>query len=74
MIYSKALYLFTVLSITDFKYLEEANIINETLSNKEKLQDALLVLNRMNGPMDLIFLIKNKLKKNKGDLKWKIKY
>ncbi|MBQ3297502.1 MAG: hypothetical protein IJG97_01715 [Bacilli bacterium] len=55
--------------ITDFKYLEEANIINETLSNKEKLQDALLVLNRMNGPMDLIFLIKNKLKKNKGDLK-----
>ena len=55
--------------ITDFNYLEEANIINETLSNKEKLQDALLVLNRMNGPMDLIFLIKNKLKKNKGDLK-----
>ena len=55
--------------ITDFNYLEEANIINETLSNKEKLQDALLVLNRMNGPMDLVFLIKNKLKKNKGDLK-----
>ena len=30
--------------------------------DKRKLQDALLVLNKMNGPMDLVFLIKDKLK------------
>ena len=51
--------------IDNFNYEEEANLVKEKLTNKEKLQDALLVLNRINGPMDLIFQIKSKLKKYK---------
>lgn len=49
--------------IDDFNYKEEALLIKDKLSDKVKLQDALLVLNRINGPMELVFLIKNKLKK-----------
>lgn len=48
--------------IDNFDYREEAKLIKEKLSDKEKLQDALLVLNRLDGYMDLILLIKNKLK------------
>ena len=48
--------------IDDFNYKEEAELLKE-LPDKVKLQDALLVLNRINGPMDLVFLVKNKLKK-----------
>ena len=51
--------------IDNFNYEEEDTKTKENLSNKEKLQDALLVLNRMDGPMDLVFLIKKKLKKYK---------
>ena len=51
--------------IDNFNYEEEANLVKEKLTTKEKLQDALLVLNRINGPMDLIFQIKNKLMKYK---------
>lgn len=49
--------------IDNFDYREEANKIKDSLSEKRKLQDALLVLNRIKGPMDLIFLIQKKLKK-----------
>lgn len=49
--------------IKDFNYLEEVEKVKENVSDKTKLQDALLVLNKMNAPMDLIFLIKNRLKK-----------
>ena len=48
--------------IPNFDYKEEARIVKENVSDKTKLQDALLVLNKMNGPMDLVFLIKNRLK------------
>ena len=51
--------------IDNFNYEEEALKVKENVSEKTKLQDALLVLNRINGPMDLIFQIKNKLKKYK---------
>ena len=51
--------------IDNFNYKEEALLINDNLSEKRKLQDALLVLNKMNGPMDLVFLIKKRLKKYK---------
>ena len=37
--------------------------VKDTVSEKRKLQDALIVLNLINGPMDLVFLIKDKLKK-----------
>ena len=49
--------------IDDFDYRMEADLIKDNVSEKTKLQDALLVLNKMNGPMDLVFLIKLKLKK-----------
>lgn len=48
--------------IDNFNYDKEAEKIKEKTSTKTKLQDALLVINRINGPMDLVFLIKNKLK------------
>lgn len=51
--------------IDNFNYKEEASIIKENTSDKTKLQDALLVLNRIDGPMDLVFLIKKKLRKYK---------
>lgn len=44
-----------------FDYKEEAKIIKDRVSDKVKLQDALLVLNRINGPMELVFLIKKRL-------------
>ena len=51
--------------IENFNYREEAKLIKENRSIKTKLQDALLVLNIIDGPMDLVFLIKDKLKKYK---------
>ncbi len=44
-------------------FLEEAKNVKDTVSEKVKLQDALLVLNRIEGPMDLVFMIKERLKK-----------
>ena len=49
--------------IPNFNYLEEENKIKDNVPKKRKLQDALLVLNRINGPMDLVFMIKEELKK-----------
>lgn len=49
--------------IDNFDYEEEANKVKETVANKTKLQDALLVLHKIDGPMDLVFLIKKRLKK-----------
>ena len=49
--------------IDHFDYMKEVKNVKDTVSDKTKLQDALLVLNRMNGPMDLVFLIKKELKK-----------
>lgn len=55
---------FISLNPTDaFSYEEETISVKETVSDKVKLQDALLVLNHMNGPMDLVFLIKERLRK-----------
>ena len=51
--------------IDNFDYEKEAKLIKEKVSDKTKLQDALLVLNKMKGPMDLVLLIKKELKKYK---------
>ena len=48
--------------IDNFDYEKEALIIKDSVSDRVKLQDALLVLNRMKGSMDLVFLIKRRLK------------
>lgn len=47
---------------SNFNYEEESEYIKDKVSEKVKLQDALLVLNKINGPMELVFLIKDKLK------------
>ena len=49
--------------IPNFDYFYEAQLIEERLSLRTKLQDALLVLHRINASMDLILMIKAKLKK-----------
>lgn len=49
--------------IDNFDYHAEHIKVKDTVSEKRKLQDALIVLNLINGPMDLVFLIKEKLKK-----------
>lgn len=49
--------------INGFDYKKEADDIKDNVSEKVKLQDALLVLNKINAQMDLVFLIKKRLKK-----------
>lgn len=48
--------------IDDFNYLEEAMKVKKEVSEKVKLQDALLILNKINASMELIFLIKDRIK------------
>ena len=50
-------------SISDEIYIRENEDVKVNVSDRVKLQDALLVLNKINGSMDLVFLIKNRLKK-----------
>ena len=49
--------------IDNFDYKAEADDIKDNVSEKVKLQDALLVLNKINASMDLVFLVKERLKK-----------
>lgn len=47
--------------INDFNYIEDANSLNN-LPLKRKLQDSLIVLNKIDCPFELILLIKRRLK------------
>lgn len=49
--------------IDKFNYKEEAKKYEEELSEITKLQDALLVLNKINASMELVLLVKKRLKK-----------
>lgn len=49
--------------IDNFDYLEKAKEYEEELDEKTKLQDSLLVLNKINAPMELVLLVKSRLKK-----------
>ena len=49
--------------IDDFNYKEEAKKYEEELNEITKLQDSLLVLNKINASMELVLLVKSKLKK-----------
>lgn len=49
--------------IADFNYKEEAEKYEEELSEITKLQDSLLVLNKINASMELVLLVKKRLKK-----------
>ena len=51
--------------IDNFDYKKEASLIEENISLKTKLQDALLVLNKINGPIELTLLIKKRIKELK---------
>ena len=55
----------TVNPINDFNYKEEAMLVKDNVNDRVKLQDALIVLNSINGSMDLVFMIKKRLKKYK---------
>ena len=48
--------------VKDFDYEEEARKVEKELSLKTKLQDALIVLPRVNASMELILLVKERLK------------
>ena len=48
--------------IDNFDYLAEAEFIKDKVPNKSKLQDSLLVLNKVKAPMDLVLLVKQRLK------------
>lgn len=48
--------------IENLNYRDYAEKIEQEISLKTKLQDALLVLNKINGPIDLILMIKRRLK------------
>lgn len=49
--------------IDNFNYKEEAKKYEEELSEITKLQDSLLVLNKINASMELVLLVKKRLKK-----------
>lgn len=49
--------------IDNFNYKEEAIKYEEELSEITKLQDALLVLNKINASMELVLLVKKRLKR-----------
>ena len=49
--------------IDNFNYKEEAKKYEEELTEITKLQDALLVLNKINASMELVLLVKKRLKK-----------
>lgn len=49
--------------IKDFNYRVEAENINKSLDLKIKLQDALLVLPKVNATTELILLVKDRLKR-----------
>lgn len=53
--------------IENFNYKEEAEKINDELSLKTKLQDSLIVLNKIDAPMELIFMIKQRLESMKEE-------
>lgn len=51
--------------IDNFDYRKEAQKIEDEVALKTKLQDALLVLNKINGPIELSLMIKKRLKEIK---------
>lgn len=49
--------------IDNYNYKKISEEIDKEVPLKTKLQDALLVLNKINGPIELILLIKKRIKK-----------
>ena len=53
--------------IQDFDYKKEAEIVKETYPLITKLQDSLLILPRINAPLEIILLVKKRIKKLKEE-------
>ena len=51
--------------IYDIDYENINKYVKENVSDKTKLQSSLILLNQMNAPMELILLIKKRLKSSK---------
>lgn len=51
--------------IDDFDYKYEAEEVNDKVSVLVKIQDSLLVLNKINADMELVLLVKKKIKSMK---------
>lgn len=51
--------------IDDFDYKYEANLVLDNVSELVKLQDSLIVLNKIGADMELVLLVKNKIKSMK---------
>ena len=51
--------------IDDFDYVLESEKVEDEVSVLVKLQDSLLVLNKINADMDLVLLVKRKIKSMK---------
>ncbi len=48
--------------IKDYNYLEEAEKFQKELSKKTKLQNALLVLHKIEAPIEVVLLVKKQIK------------
>ena len=48
--------------ISDFDYKKEAEHIKDTMSLRTKLQDSLLVLYKIDASMELVFMVKKRIK------------
>lgn len=48
--------------IDNYNYYEEAKKFEEELSLKTKFQDALIVLHKINSPMEVVLLVKMRIK------------
>lgn len=55
--------------LPSFDYRKEAENINDKLPLYRKLQDSILVLHKINGPMELILLVNEKLRELKDEEK-----
>lgn len=55
--------------IPSYDYKGEADDIDQSLPLITKLQDSLIVLNWMNAPMELILLVKAKIKRLKDEMR-----
>lgn len=53
--------------IDNFDYKKEAEKISDEMTLKTKLQDSLIVLNKIDAPMELVFLVKQRLKEMEND-------
>lgn len=54
--------------ISDFDYKEEARKVADEVSLITKLQDCLLVLYKIDAPMEVVLLVKARLKREKENL------